>query len=206
MRHTVNENNVLDIIKKGENETTEFKNDHVPVASICKVIASFGNSRGGVLLVGIREPNIIVGVTEKSVRLIQHAVGLLVNPPRHEIYTLEVYEKTIAIVEVEANENMLTFFQGALFQRRGEKNIGMSYKDILEHYSRFKDSAISKQLAKEMERMNNSLIDLGLKVSSYEEKLSKSDKKNFWIGFAFCVIGIIFGGIISFSISYFFSL
>ena len=51
MQHTVNENNVLDIIKRGENETTEFKVGHVPAASICKVIASFGNSRGGILIV-----------------------------------------------------------------------------------------------------------------------------------------------------------
>ena len=142
MQHTVNENNVLDIIKRGENETTEFKVGHVPAASICKVIASFGNSRGGILIVGIREPDIIVGVTEKDVRSIQHAIGLLVNPPQYKIYTLEVCEKPIAIVEVEANQNQLTFFQGALFQRVGEKTIGMSSKDILEHYSHSNDSTI----------------------------------------------------------------
>ena len=206
MQHTVNENNVLDIIKRGENETTEFKVGHVPAASICKVIASFGNSRGGVLIVGIREPDIIVGVTEKDIKTIQHAIALLVNPPQHEIYTLEVCEKTIAIVEVEANQNRLTFFQGGLFQRVGEKTIGMSSKDILEHYSNSNDSATSNQLAKLMETMNHSIIDLVSKVSSYEEKLSKSDKKNFWTGLIFCAIGIICGGVISFLISYFFSL
>lgn len=206
MQHTVNENNVLDVIKRGENETTEFKVGHVPAASICKVIASFGNSRGGILIVGIREPDIIVGVTEKDVRSIQHAIGLLVNPPQYKIYTLEVCEKPIAIVEVEANQNQLTFFQGALFQRVGEKTIGMSSKDILEHYSHSNDSTISNQLAKSMETMNQSIIDLVSKVSSYEEKLSKSDKQNFRTGLIFCVIGIICGGVISFLISYFFSL
>lgn len=156
MQHTVTENNILDIIKRGENETTEFKAEHVSVDSICKVIASFGNSRGGVLLVGIREPNIIVGVKEKGLKTIQHAIGLLVNPPRYEIYTLGIYEKTIVIVEVEANENILTFFQGALFKRVGERTIGMSYKDILEHYSSLRVPASLNQLAMAMEKMNYS--------------------------------------------------
>lgn len=65
MQHTVNENNVLDIIKRGENETTEFKVGHVPAASICKVIASFGNSRGGILIVGIRESLILLWASQK---------------------------------------------------------------------------------------------------------------------------------------------
>ena len=82
----------------------------------------------------------------------------------------------------------------------------MSSKDILEHYSHSNDSTISNQLAKSMETMNQSIIDLVSKVSSYEEKLSKSDKQNFRTGLIFCVIGIICGGVISFLISYFFSL
>ncbi len=56
------------LIAQGESSTLEFKDGVATPDTIARLIASFANAEGGLILFGVREPNQVVGVEEERLR------------------------------------------------------------------------------------------------------------------------------------------
>ena len=59
---TINEQNIRSYLERGESQTLEYKSGTSSLDAICKVVASFANAEGGILILGFVEPKGIVGV------------------------------------------------------------------------------------------------------------------------------------------------
>jgi len=68
---------VLKCIEGGENHQTEFKRGVGDFKPIGKTICAFANTAGGVLILGVEDPGIIVGVKEDPEKLQERITGFL---------------------------------------------------------------------------------------------------------------------------------
>ena len=60
-------NEILELIKEGENSLIEFKNENFHPDSLSKEIVAFSNVRGGSIIIGVNDDGIISGVTSKEI-------------------------------------------------------------------------------------------------------------------------------------------
>lgn len=85
---------ILALIRGGENETVELKLRVPPDDIVARNLVAFANSRGGVLMIGIADNGVIVGIPEAEV---QHGMERL----RRIASTLLPYPVEVDAVEVE---------------------------------------------------------------------------------------------------------
>src|ERR1035437_2299681 len=94
---------VLELIEVGENLRCEFKRKFSTHEKIAREMIAFANTKGGVLLIGIDDDKVIVGVeSEKSeAELIKDVASNFCVPPlEYEIEYMDVNGKEVVIVEI----------------------------------------------------------------------------------------------------------
>ena len=93
------------LIIKGEGEKVDFKQKISQPYKIAKTISAFANSKGGVLLVGVKDNKIISGADpEEEKYLLETAADFYCDPPIHLTYQeIEDEEegKTVLIVRIK---------------------------------------------------------------------------------------------------------
>lgn len=95
---------ILKLIKLKESQTLEFKRDTSSLDSILKSVISFANTVGGILLIGIEDNGIIVGVTDPSkiqeqlANSIAHRIKPQILP---DINVVEIKNKFVIVIQVE---------------------------------------------------------------------------------------------------------
>lgn len=98
------------LLLKGEGESLDYKQTVHDPRKIARTIASFANTRGGVLLIGVKDNKQLEGIDpEEEKYVIELAAELFISPPIHVAYEeIEVEEedevKTILVVAVPASE------------------------------------------------------------------------------------------------------
>ena len=131
---------ILDLIAKGESKSVEFKSRLPAADTIANVIASFANTEGGILLIGINDKGGIAGLTYDEItptveRIDKIAASLLTQPV--EIGTADIHGKIIvyAIVDrVPEHRFPIMSSKGLVFQRKGDQTIsipGSSLRGVL---------------------------------------------------------------------------
>ena len=87
------------LIRRGEGEQLDFKQTISDPVKIAKTIASFANTRGGTLLVGVRDNKTILGVDpEEEKYVLETAAGFHCDPAVPLVYREVEDEETEAIV------------------------------------------------------------------------------------------------------------
>ena len=110
------------LAEKGESYNVDFK-VAVPqkVRDITEEVCSFANAAGGFVLVGIDDHGVIKGASiDNSKRsAIQGSIGEI-SPALHcEMYSVDVDEKEVWVIEVPAGRQVPYFFGGNVFVREG---------------------------------------------------------------------------------------
>lgn len=95
MEATINSTNIKEYLENGENETIELKSGNTPLNVICKVVAAFANTKGGILILGFHEQKGSIGVSDNDINRINQAFALLENPPEHIAYVVPFGKKKI---------------------------------------------------------------------------------------------------------------
>lgn len=137
------------LIKQGESINVEFKTKLPAADIIANVIASFANTDGGILLVGIEDDGNIKGLTIDELtpaieKIDRVAKSLLPQPV--EMGTQEIHGKIVLYVIVDRaseHQSPIMSSNGSIFQRRGDKTIsipGSSLKGILRSIAEEKQS------------------------------------------------------------------
>ena len=102
------------LIKQGESETLDFKQTISSSQKIAKTLAAFANSKGGRLLVGVKDNGVIYGTRPDEERhMLQAAAEVFCKPEIPVNYTTEVLDgKTVLVAEVKESENKPHFAKG----------------------------------------------------------------------------------------------
>lgn len=162
------------LVAKGESESLELKTFVPPPNIIAQHTASLANTAGGILLLGIREPQDIVGVDDKRARASIEAAQRLLSPGANVTYELVPVEgRTVAVVQVPKAVGIVAA-GGGYFRREGDKIRPLTADEIRGHLvpSQSPDEDISK-LARAVEQATQTIAE----QTQAMEKLSEDFRR-----------------------------
>ncbi len=118
----LNEDSIKSLIASGEGYNTEFKVS-IPnkLKEVTEEICAFANAAGGTIILGVDDQNQIQGVAFNNSKrsALQNSINEL-SPSLHcKVYTLDVNEKNIVVIEVPSGENKPYVLSGAIYVRQG---------------------------------------------------------------------------------------
>ena len=176
------------ILQQGETEQVEFKAMIPDPLIFSKVIGAFANSNGGTIIVGVEEPNRVIGCDYNRLQNLLGRTKDLLNPvPRIEISQIEFEGKTLGIIEVEKSAN-LTFAAGGIYERQGEMIRTMTPLELKNKIVQFAKPENQDFLAKALNKQTEIIEELRDEIRTSNS--FKSKLKDYLIG---GLIGAILG-------------
>jgi hypothetical protein len=125
---------VRELLKQPESATLEFKRYTIDQSVAAKILASFANSQGGYLIVGVDEHVGVVGCDLKGLRRVIDEALQKINPPAQvSMHEVQIDGKGVALVRVEPSSELVMAEAGA-FIRVGEVTRPMLAEQILQRY------------------------------------------------------------------------
>jgi ATP-dependent DNA helicase RecG len=168
--NAVNNIELIDTIKSGENSRVEFKQDTIHQESLLQEIVAFANTEGGIIIFGIQDETFqIIGLTKKQIDDIDNKIANITNDlikPFLQIITdtTLIDNKLLLIVTIPKGNNKPYNTKGAIYIRQGTTKRIVSDKDeILRFYQ-----SSGNLYADEMIVENTSIKDIDLdKIKNY---------------------------------------
>ncbi len=157
---------LLELIKDGENGTTEFKmTSRILFSTFGRMISAFLNSKGGNIIVGIKEPNEIIGIDEESAsRIESYAIPRVTRDIRPhaacKVDKIKIDNKFVVIINVPEGVHKPYGYSGVYYIRSGISIEEMGHENLLTF---FKSNEIFDK---------NSISNILEKVTSIEYVLS----------------------------------
>lgn len=168
------------ILQNGETEEVEFKAIIREPLTLSKVIGAFANKNGGTILVGIEEPNRIIGCDFNRLETLLERTKTLLNPvPEIEINQIQFEGKTIGVIEV-AKSDILIFAAGGVFERQGEMIRPMASSELKNKIVQFTKSESQDLLADTLNKQTKIIEELRDEVRNSNS--FKSKFKDYLIG------------------------
>jgi predicted HTH transcriptional regulator len=162
-------------LEQGESETVEFKERINSPELLTRYISAFSNTKGGTILVGIREPNHVVGVSEEKLkRYFEIALRRITGPAKAEIEFQKIEGKKVGLIHVLMSRGIVGSPEG-IFQRVGERTIALSTDNIIRSVHKNKDieaslSTLSETISKQSQEITRMSEELA-KLNSWKRKL-----------------------------------
>lgn len=111
--------NLRELIAQGESDTVEFKAVIRNPSTLSQNLSAFANTAGGTLLVGIQEPDIVVGAEEHQVmRILERSKKQLSAPIEVQVHTITVDQKPVVALTVQPAKEIV-FSNGQALGRVG---------------------------------------------------------------------------------------
>ena len=97
---------LLELIAQGEHEQQDFKYVVMDAAKLAKSVSAFANTKGGRLLIGVRDDGMVHGVTSEEEIFMMHAAAerYCTPAPAMEFETLRVEGRTVVICTIPRSE------------------------------------------------------------------------------------------------------
>jgi len=168
--NAINNIELIDIIKAGENSRVEFKQDTINQGPLLQEIVAFANTEGGIIIFGIQDnTHSIIGLTKKQTDDIDKKIANITNDlirPFMQIITdtTLIDNKLLLIITIPKGINKPYNTKGAIYIRQGTTKRLLSDKDeILRFYQ-----SSGNFYADEMIVENASIKDVDLdKIKNY---------------------------------------
>ena len=125
--------NVVEVVEKGESETTEFKTSLAEWRDVVETISAFSNRNGGTIFIGVGDGCEILGVNNGKSTLEDLANHIKQNtdPVIYPSIRIEVIGgKTIIVVDVKEFEQKPVLAFGRAFMRVGKSSQKLGYDEI----------------------------------------------------------------------------
>ena len=105
---------IQQLIKLGENETVDFKQTISSAQKIAKALVSFANTKGGKILVGVKDNGSIAGANvDEEMHTIEAAANVFCKPPVSVSFKEEIVNgKSILVATVEESVDKPHFVLG----------------------------------------------------------------------------------------------
>lgn len=120
---------IKSLIQKGESDTLEFKASSSDIRGIIETISAFANTRGGTILIGVKDSKDIKGITigKKTIEGIANRINQNTDPKIYPaIKVEEINSKKIIIISVKDVQNKPYLAFGKAFKRVGKSTLKMS--------------------------------------------------------------------------------
>lgn len=162
-------------LKQGESETVEFKERINSPELLARYISAFSNTKGGTILVGIREPNHVVGVSEEKLKsYFEVALRRITGPAKANIEFRDIEGKKVGLIHVLMSSSIVGSSDG-IFQRVGERTIPLSKENIIRSVHKGADieaslSTLSETISKQSQEITRISDELA-KLNSWKRKL-----------------------------------
>jgi predicted HTH transcriptional regulator len=120
--------NLLELIRQGEHENQDFKYKISDSRKIARTISAFSNTKGGRLLIGVRDNGVVAGVKdEDDIYMIENATQIFLTPPiqvqvlAHQfedkiVWEINIPEGREKPYKVEEKDRMVAYY------REGDEN------------------------------------------------------------------------------------
>ena len=127
---------IEDLIKNGESQTVEFKERITAPQMLARIISAFSNTDGGTILIGIREPNIVVGIDpERFENTYQQAVQRVTGLAKTSSEIIELNNKKIGVIHVEKAVSPVGSSEG-YFTRLGESDRALGPEQLKQLFAK----------------------------------------------------------------------
>jgi len=138
----------------GESDFVEFKQG-VPETKVREAVAAFSNSDGGIVLLGVRDDGVPVGVPTdgETVAKVHRIVSGVRNTGRYDLRPLAVGDKEVLVLAVRRRrEGFAQLPDGRILVRRGAMNVALFDTDLARFVTsralvRFESTAVEATLA-----------------------------------------------------------
>jgi len=163
-------------IEQGEGETLELKTSIPRPDAVAQQLAAFANTKGGLLVLGVKEPAVIVGVDpNRAAAVLQRAQDFLMPHLKVQVETHEIEGKSVVVMHVPATPQLVAS-SGGYYRRFGEHFRPLSAEEIRDHAQAGKSSgAALKELAAAVASQTatiDTLRDEFRKVNSWPRKIA----------------------------------
>ena len=131
---SVNNQELESLIAQDENSTLEFKEKIPPPEIVARLIASFANGEGGIIIFGIREPHQVIGIDdEQRLQKVVNAARRMVNGEVDvDLNFAEIHSKKLGILSVKSSKGIVAV-GGGYYRRVGEVSRPMTAEEIQKH-------------------------------------------------------------------------
>ncbi|MBW6471461.1 MAG: putative DNA binding domain-containing protein, partial [Methanosarcinaceae archaeon] len=116
---------MMETIKAGESETTEFKASLAEWRDVVESISAFSNKNGGTIFIGVGDNCEIIGtdVGKKTIENLANQIKQNIDPVIYpSIHVENVDERDIIVINVEEYEQKPVFAFAIAFVRVGKSN------------------------------------------------------------------------------------
>lgn len=141
---------ILKIIKQGENEKAEFKESFSD--ETVETLVAFANSKGGRVLLGVNDKQKIIGVKtgkeslQKIVNEVKQKTDYKIIP---EIEALTMNSKTIIVLSISEYPSKPLSFKGKYYKRVNNSNHLMAVDEVVDEYLRVRNKSWDMFLAED---------------------------------------------------------
>jgi predicted HTH transcriptional regulator len=162
------------LLKQGEGPSLEFKVNTPFSESLSRLISGFANTSGGTLIVGVREPNTIIGTdVARFEKFVQKTKERLNGKVEVTSYAVELEGKLLGVLEVQKSKIPIASPEG-YFRRVGDREVPLDASQIVELMSSVPDHAaaiasLSKTIAEQSAEFGK-LRESFEKVNSWKRK------------------------------------
>ena len=165
---------LTELLLQSEGPTLEFKSNTPPPESLSRLISGFANSGGGTVIVGVQEPNHVLGTdVARFEKLVQHAKERLRGQLELVHYPVNIGGKSLGVIEVSAAKVPVATPEG-YFQRVGERDEPLNAQQLVQRMSTIRDptaaiSALSETITEQSKELSK-LRESFEKANSWQRK------------------------------------
>ena len=121
------------LVQRGEDDALELKATIPSPDIVARDLASMANTRGGALVLGVKEPGEYVGVDVRRAEFVLASAGRLLSPSHPvAIETHQVEGKSVVIASVKRSESLIAAF-GGFYTRVGDQTRALTAEEIKLH-------------------------------------------------------------------------
>ncbi len=124
---------MMETIKAGESETTEFKTSLVEWRDVVESISAFSNKNGGTIFIGVGDnrENIGADIGKKTIEVLANQIKQNTDPVIFpSIHVENMDGKQVIVMDVAEHEQKPVFAFGRAFVRVGKSNQKLGYEGI----------------------------------------------------------------------------
>ncbi|WP_182020297.1 AlbA family DNA-binding domain-containing protein [Vibrio diabolicus] len=180
---------IIELLEQGESATVEFLLPEIEPMRLAKTIASFANSGGGKVLLGVRDSTFAPGIKIEEAQLLTLKAKELLSEP--DIFEAENISfrvlLNICVITVQASSSLVLCSDGAYHRVNGQTK-AMNHYEIQRKLSP-DDTSLSK-ISEVLETQTKKIEQLTAELA--ESNTLKSKLKDHLLG---AIVGLVIGAI-----------
>lgn len=186
------EQSVRELIRRGESVALELKTSVPSVLGLAQLVCGFANTSGGTIIIGVQEPDRIVGCDWPTLsRVLDRALTQLNPVPELHLHQTNIDSHVVGILNVAKSPKVVVSASG-VFVREGDRTRAITASEI--------EKRLAAPGALDTHAIANALAENTATIERLSEQLARSQSfRGQWSGYAIgFVLGILASVIASF--------